>query len=110
MLLLPATVAMRLRRRKTMAQSIVSPAVLLIPSATKRADMYVVGTLDRNEKRQLEGQIPNRVLRIRHRPGKPPGPQLAELLKFARQGDTVVVHSVDRLARNLDDLRALVQA
>ena len=26
-----------------------------------------------------------------------------------REGDTVVVHSMDRLARNLDDLRRLVQ-
>ena len=31
------------------------------------------------------------------------------MLRFARDGDTVVVHSMDRLARNLDDLRALVQ-
>jgi hypothetical protein len=30
-------------------------------------------------------------------------------VRFARDGDTVVVHSEDRLARNLDDLRALVQ-
>ncbi|WP_250663206.1 recombinase family protein, partial [Escherichia coli] len=28
---------------------------------------------------------------------------------FARTGDTVVVHSMDRLARNLDDLRRIVQ-
>src|SRR5690242_6006066 len=28
---------------------------------------------------------------------------------FARHGDMVVVHSMDRLARNLDDLPALVQ-
>jgi len=27
----------------------------------------------------------------------------------ARRGDTVLVHSIDRLARNLDDLRRLVQ-
>ncbi len=27
---------------------------------------------------------------------------------LVREGDTVVVHSVDRLARNLDDLRRLV--
>ncbi|SER28369.1 Resolvase, N terminal domain [Arthrobacter sp. OV608] len=31
------------------------------------------------------------------------------MLRFARDGDTVVVHSMDRLARNLDDLPALVQ-
>jgi DNA invertase Pin-like site-specific DNA recombinase len=36
-------------------------------------------------------------------------PQLDALLSFAREGDTVVVHSMDRLARNLDDLRRLVQ-
>jgi DNA invertase Pin-like site-specific DNA recombinase len=31
------------------------------------------------------------------------------LLSFVREGDTIVVHSMDRLARNLDDLRRLVQ-
>jgi DNA invertase Pin-like site-specific DNA recombinase len=32
------------------------------------------------------------------------------LLAYVRDGDTVVVHSMDRLARNLDDLRSLVQS
>jgi len=36
-------------------------------------------------------------------------PQLDALLTFVRDGDTVVVHSMDRLARNLDDLRKIVQ-
>ncbi|KAF0666875.1 hypothetical protein L244_21385, partial [Salmonella enterica subsp. enterica serovar Worthington str. BCH-3194] len=36
-------------------------------------------------------------------------PQLEALISFARTGDTVVVHSMDRLARNLDDLRRIVQ-
>ncbi len=35
-------------------------------------------------------------------------PELDALLSFVREGDTVVVHSMDRLARNLD-LRSLVQ-
>jgi DNA invertase Pin-like site-specific DNA recombinase len=30
-------------------------------------------------------------------------------MAFVREGDTVVVHSMDRLARNLDDLRRIVQ-
>ena len=30
------------------------------------------------------------------------------MLEFVREGDAVVVHSMDRLARNLDDLRKLV--
>ena len=30
------------------------------------------------------------------------------ILDFARERDTVIIHSMDRLARNLDDLRRLV--
>jgi DNA invertase Pin-like site-specific DNA recombinase len=36
-------------------------------------------------------------------------PQLQALLAYAREGDTLVVHSMDRLARNVDDLRRIVQ-
>ena len=36
-------------------------------------------------------------------------PELERLLAFVRESDTVVVHSMDRLARNLDDLRRIVQ-
>ena len=35
-------------------------------------------------------------------------PALAELLAYVREGDVVRVASLDRLARNLDDLRRLV--
>ena len=36
-------------------------------------------------------------------------PALAALIDFVRDGDTVVVHSIDRLARNLADLESLIQ-
>lgn len=36
-------------------------------------------------------------------------PGLAEALRFVRDGDTLVVASMDRLARNIDDLRATVR-
>ena len=36
-------------------------------------------------------------------------PELEELIKFVRDGDTVLVHSMDRLARNLEDLRLIVR-
>lgn len=36
-------------------------------------------------------------------------PELKLLLSFAREGDTVVIHSMDRLARNLANLRSLVK-
>ncbi len=37
------------------------------------------------------------------------GATLDAILSLVREDDTVVVHSMDRLARNLDDLRRLVQ-
>jgi DNA invertase Pin-like site-specific DNA recombinase len=35
-------------------------------------------------------------------------PELTAMLSFVREGDIVVCHSMDRLGRNLDDLRKLV--
>src|ERR1700710_1465868 len=35
-------------------------------------------------------------------------PQLEAMQSFVREGDTVFCHSMDRLARNLDDLRRIV--
>lgn len=69
-----------------------------------------VSTLDQNPERQLEQiQIDNQF--IDKASGKDTKrPELDRLLKFVREGDTVVVHSMDRLARNLDDLRQIVQS
>lgn len=36
-------------------------------------------------------------------------PQLLIMLQYARSGDTVIVHALDRLARNLGDLRRIVK-
>ncbi len=36
-------------------------------------------------------------------------PELQKMLNFVREGDTLVVHSLDRLARNLSDLLTMVQ-
>lgn len=36
-------------------------------------------------------------------------PELAAMLAYVREGDTVVVHSLDRLGRNLDNLRRIVR-
>ena len=77
--------------------------------AGQRVGYVRVSTLDQNEKRQLEGQVLDRVFTDKASGRDTTRPELTELLRFARDGDTVVVHSMDRLARNLDDLRALVQ-
>jgi len=68
-----------------------------------------VSTLDQKTDRQLDGVEVDRVF-ADHVSGKDlHRPQLAAMLAFARDGDTVLVHSMDRLARNLDDLRATVR-
>ena len=36
-------------------------------------------------------------------------PQLQEMLKWVREGDVVEVHSIDRLARNINDLLQIVK-
>jgi DNA invertase Pin-like site-specific DNA recombinase len=61
-----------------------------------------VSTLNQNERRQHEGQVLDRVFTVKASGRDTARPQLAELLRFARDGDTIVVHSMDRLARNLD--------
>ncbi|WP_258725229.1 recombinase family protein [Cellulomonas sp. NS3] len=68
-----------------------------------------VSTLDQNTVRQLDGVEVERVFTDRASGKDTARPQLAELIAFVRDGDTIVVHSMDRLARNLDDLRRLVR-
>lgn len=66
-------------------------------------------SLDQHIERQLEG-IPLDRIFIDKASGKDTKrPQLECLMNFVRAGDTVLVHSMDRLARNLDDLRRIVQ-
>jgi len=67
-----------------------------------------VSSFDQNPERQLD-QVPLDKVFTDTASGKDTQrPALADLLAFVREGDTVVIHSMDRLARNLDDLRSLV--
>jgi len=68
-----------------------------------------VSTLDQNPDRQLEGAQVSKVFTDKASGKDTQRPQLDALLGYIREGDTLVVHSMDRLARNLDDLRRLVQ-
>lgn len=68
-----------------------------------------VSAYDQNPERQLEGIELDRTF-IDQASGKNAQRlQLEELMSFARSDDVVYVHSMDRLARNLDDLRQIVQ-
>ncbi|KGH22620.1 MULTISPECIES: recombinase family protein [Burkholderiales] len=68
-----------------------------------------VSSFDQNPVRQLEQVEVGKVFTDKASGKDTQRPELDSLLAFVREGDTVVVHSMDRLARNLDDLRRLVQ-
>lgn len=68
-----------------------------------------VSTFDQNPERQLELVEVGKIFTDKASGKDTQRPALDSLLAFVREGDTVVVHSMDRLARNLDDLRRLVQ-
>jgi DNA invertase Pin-like site-specific DNA recombinase len=68
-----------------------------------------VSSFDQNPERQLEQVEVSKVFTDKASGKDTERPALEELLSFVREGDTVMVHSMDRLARNLDDLRRLVQ-
>lgn len=67
-----------------------------------------VSTVDQNTERQLDGLALDRTF-TDHESGKDTDrPELQECLGYVRDGDTLVVHSMDRLARSLKDLLAVV--
>ncbi|SAL51411.1 recombinase family protein [Caballeronia concitans] len=68
-----------------------------------------VSSADQNTERQLDGvEIDNEF--TDKASGKDTNrPKLKEALEFLRDGDTLVVHSMDRIARNTEDLLRLVR-
>lgn len=82
-------------------------------AARARAKGQVVGyrrvsSVDQNEARQLEGLELDKVFTDKASGKDVKRPQLERALEFLRDGDVLLVHSMDRLARNLDDLRRIV--
>jgi DNA invertase Pin-like site-specific DNA recombinase len=74
----------------------------------QRVGYIRVSTFEQNESRQLEGLKVNRTFLDKASGKDVNRPQLEALLAFVRDGDIVICHSMDRLGRNLDDLRKLV--
>ena len=67
-----------------------------------------VSTLEQSLDRQDLGEC-DRVFEEKESAGSANRPALQDMLSFVRDGDTVVVHSIDRLARNLMDLQSIIQ-
>jgi len=69
-----------------------------------------VSSVDQNTVRQLDGIAVDWTFTDKASGKDTTRPALDEMLAFVRDGDTVIVHSMDRLARNLDDLRRVVRS
>ena len=75
----------------------------------KRIGYIRVSTIDQNIERQLEGIELDKTFIDKISGRSIERPALQEMLSYVRDGDIVIVHSMDRLARNLDDLRSIVK-
>lgn len=75
----------------------------------KKIGYIRVSTIDQNEARQLEGIELDKTFIDKISGCSTDRPALQEMLSYVRDGDIVIVHSMDRLARNLDDLRSIVK-
>jgi DNA invertase Pin-like site-specific DNA recombinase len=68
-----------------------------------------VSSVDQNTDRQLDGLTFDQVFEDKVSGGTRNRPALIDAIKHCRKGDTFVVHSMDRLARNLGDLLSIVK-
>ena len=79
-----------------------------MPAKGQRIGYVRVSSYDQNVDRQLVHLDVDRVFTDKASGKDTERPQLQALIAYAREGDTIVVHSMDRLARNVDDLRRIV--
>jgi DNA invertase Pin-like site-specific DNA recombinase len=68
-----------------------------------------VSSVGQNTERQLDGIALDRTFEDKVSGKSQDRPALQEMLAFVREGDEVIVHSMDRLARNLGDLLQIVK-
>ena len=68
-----------------------------------------VSTTEQNTARQLDGETLHKVFEDKASGSTADRPQLRACLEHLRPGDTLVIHSMDRLARNVRDLLDIVK-
>lgn len=76
---------------------------------SKRIGYVRVSSVDQNTERQLDGITLDKVFTDKASGKSADRPQLAAALDYVRDGDTLIVHSMDRLARNTEDLLRIVR-
>jgi DNA invertase Pin-like site-specific DNA recombinase len=75
----------------------------------KKVGYIRVSSLDQNTERQLDGIDLDKVFTDKASGKDTNRPQFQAALDFLREGDELVVHSMDRMARNTEDMRRLVR-
>ena len=75
----------------------------------KRIGYVRVSSIDQNTVRQLDGVQLDKVFTDKASGKNTNRPQLKAALDYLRDGDGLVVHSMDRLARNISDLLHIVE-
>lgn len=75
----------------------------------QRVGYVRVSTLDQNTERQLDGVELDKVFTDKASGKDIKRPQLIAALEYVREGDALIVHSLDRLARNAEDLLRTVR-
>ncbi|UAK37186.1 recombinase family protein [Gordonia bronchialis] len=74
----------------------------------QRVGYVRVSTTEQNEVRQLDGVGLDKVFTDKASGRTRDRPKLDEMIAYVRRGDTVFVHSLDRLARNVVDLQGII--
>lgn len=77
---------------------------------TQRIGYIRVSGIDQNEQRQLDDIVLDRVFTDKASGRDIKRPQLQAAVSYAREGDTFVCHSMDRLARDVEDMLRLTGA
>ena len=68
-----------------------------------------VSSIDQNEARQLEGEELDKVFIDKVSGKDNDRPQLQSMLDYVRDGDVILVHSLDRIGRNLAHIKSLIE-
>ena len=75
----------------------------------KKVGYIRVSSYGQNDERQLDGVKLDKVFREKVSAKTKNRPKLNEAFEYLRDGDELHVHSIDRLARNLNDLLTIVE-
>lgn len=77
--------------------------------AGQRIGYRRVSSTDQNLDRQLDGEQLDRTFEDKASGSTAERPGLVACLAYCRAGDTLIVHSIDRLARSVEDLARIVR-